>query len=75
MKKLYIIKSETPGITRVKFRTVNRKPFFAKNSEFKKCNSKTFDILKKNKKYKNKKILKIYYSSWSGNEFFIRCFM
>jgi hypothetical protein len=73
--ELNIIESEIPGITQVKFKTTNRKAFFAKSSKFEESSWTAYKIFKKTKKYKNKKILKMYRSSWNSDEFFIKYFM
>ncbi len=75
MKRLHIIKSEIPGITRTKFKTGNKKPMFAKDSNPEKSNRAAFNTFKKVRIYKNRRILKIYRSSWNRNEFFIKHFM
>jgi hypothetical protein len=75
LKGLHIIESETPGITKIKLKTSDRKPMFAKGSNSERSDWSSYKMFKKYKKYKNKKILKMYRSSWNSDEFFIKHFM
>jgi hypothetical protein len=77
MKELHIIKSETPGITKIKKTVTKYKQIKDKsgNIMFTTTDFTVMEKQRKEKKYKNKKIQKIYRSPWGSNTYFIRHFM
>jgi hypothetical protein len=80
MKKLHIIESETPGVTRsrVKVEIITR--HFSTGPDNKGIDVEVGDfseleIEKQKGYYKGQKILSIYRNGWKSDEYFIRHFM
>ncbi len=75
MKKLYIIKSETPGVTRsrVKVETIIKQ--YAGGLDIEVGDFSALQAEKEKGYYKGQKILGIYRSGWKPDEYFVRHFM
>jgi hypothetical protein len=75
MKKLHIIKSETPGVTRSRVKVETIIKHFSGDLDLEIGDFTSLEVEKQKGYYKGKKILDIYRSGWKPDEYFVRHFM
>jgi hypothetical protein len=75
MKALYIIESETPGITRSRIGVDQITKHFTGGLEIDIGDFSSLEIEKRKGYFRGNKILRIYRSGHKSNEYFVRHFM
>ncbi len=75
MKKLYIIESETPGITRSRIEVDRMIKQFTGGLDIDIGDFSSLEIEKGKGYFRGNRILRIYRSGWKANEYFVRHFM